>query len=270
MTAFVLWGGIQRIAKLSTLLGALCAAVYAISGLVIVMSHLGTIPKAFSVIFSSAFSSHAFSGGMIGASLFYVIQIGMTWGICSHHIGWGSASIAAAAAKTDVPGRQALIAMAGFFFCIILSAITALVLFVTDAPTLVRVHGPVMTAASFVMHAFRSVIPAGDVLVLFALFAFGFTSVIAWGYYGEKCLEFLLRGKAILGYRICFCLSLLAGSMASLDLFWPLSNCIHGLMALCNTLALIGLSSVVAIETRVFFDLVAKEKRQKHSAELSL
>lgn len=269
MTAIILCGGIQRIAKLSSLLGALCATAYGAGGVIIILSHFDSVPRAFSVILSSAFSMHAVSGGVIGASLFTVIHVAMTWGICSHHIGWGSASIAAAAAKTDVPGRQALITMVGFFLCIILSVITALVLFVTDAPMLMRVHGPIMTAASFVSLAFRSVIPAGDALVLLTLLVFGFTAITGWGYYGEKCMEFLLKGKAVLRYRLCFCACVLAGSISSLDLFWPLSNCIYGLMALCNAVALIGLSSVVAIETRIFFDLIGKEKRQRQSIKSS-
>ncbi len=270
MTALIMTGGIRRIALFSSFVASAMAILYGAGGLIILIAHLDSIPHALFVMFTSAFSTHAISGGVLGASLSAVIHLGMTWGITSHHIGWGSSSIAAAAAKTDVPGRQALIVMGGFFLSIVMSAITALVLFVTDAPALIQSSGAVFSAPSFVMQAFRSVIPGGDILVMFVLVLFGFTAIIGWGYYGEKCMEFLSGRKAVLGYRVLLCAFALMGSVASLEILWPLSSCINGLMALCNSIALIALSSVVAIETRMFFDLVAKEKRQRNSAEINL
>lgn len=268
ITGIVLMGGIKRIAKLATVLGSTLALLYAAGGLIILVGHLDSIPHALHVIFTSAFSTRALSGGVLGASLSAVIQLGLTWGITSQHIGWGNASIAAAAAKTDTPARHALIAMGGSFLCILLSAVTALVLFVTDAPALIQSSNGIFTASSFVMQAFHSVIPAGDILVLCALFVFGFTAMIGWGYYGEKCLEFLCGERTVLGYRALVCTCILVGSIGSLEILWPVSICINGLMALSNVIALIALSSVVAIETRLFFDLAAKEKRQKFSSEL--
>ncbi len=267
MTAFVVIGGIKRIASLTCILASTLAIVYAAGGLIILVGHLDSIPHACYTILASAFSTHAVSGGVLGASLSAVIHLGMLWGISSHHIGWGSSSIASASSKTDVPGRQALITMGGYFLCIVFSAITALVLFVTDAPTLIQSSGAVFSASLFVMHAFHSVIPGGDILVMAALFFFGFTAIIAWGYYGEKCIEFLCGTKAVSGYRALLCVFALFGSVASLEILWPLSSCINGLMALSNMIALIPLSSIVAIETRMLFDLVAKERRQRKSSD---
>ncbi len=260
--------GVKRIAKFATVLATSMALLYAAAGLIILVSHLNSIPSALHVIFSSAFSIRALSGGVLGASLSAVIQLGLTWGITSQHIGWGNASIAAAAAKTDVPARQALIAMGGSFLCLLLSAITGFVLFVTDAPALIQSSSGVFSASSFVMQAFHSVIPSGNILVLCALFVFGFTAILGWGYYGEKCLGFLWGERQILVYRALVGAFILIGSLSSLDILWPLSNCVNGLMVLCNALALMALSSVVAIETRQFFDLATKEKRQKISSEL--
>jgi len=268
LIAIVLMGGVKRIAKLTTVLASTLALLYAAAGLIILVCHLDSIPHALQVIFTSAFSARALTGGVLGASLSAIIQLGLTWGITSQHIGWGNTAMAAAAAKTDVPARQALITMGGSFLCILMSAITALVLFVTDAPALIQSSSGVFTASSFVMQAFHSVIPSGDILVLCALFVFGFTAILGWGYYGEKCLEFLWGERPVLGYRALVCACILMGSICSLDILWPLSSCFNGLMALCNAIALMALSSVVAIETRLFFDIAAKERRQKVSSEL--
>lgn len=262
-------GGIKRIASLTSFLASTFVLLYAAGALIVLISHLDTLPYAFYVLFTSAFSGQALFGGVLGASLTAVIHLGMTWGITAHQIGYGAASIASAVAKTDAPGRQALIGMGGSFLCIVLSAITALVLFVTDAPMLVQVRGGMFSAPSFIMHAFGSAIPFGDILAAVSLLFFGCTAIIGWGYFGEKCMEFLFKGRAIGAYRVLFFALVLSGSIASFEILWPLASCLYGLMCLTNMIALVALSSVVAIETRVFLDLVAKEKCQSKSAELN-
>jgi AGCS family alanine or glycine:cation symporter len=112
------------------------------------------------------------------------------------------------------------------------------------------------------MQAFGSVIPGGSGIITLCLILFGYTTIIAWGYYGEKCVEFIAGGRILGAYRIIFCLCAFLGAVMSFEMVWPLADIMNGLMALPNLIGLIALSGVVIVETRAFFDLLAQEKLQ--------
>jgi len=263
LTAFVLLGGIKSIGKLSAYLVPVMALMYVAGGLVILAVRIDRVPESLLMIVKTAFTGQAAFGGFLGASVMAAMQLGVARGVSSNEAGLGSAPIAAAAAKTDVPGRQALISMTGVFLSsLIVCTITALVVSVTDVLGTVGSDGKLLNGATLVMHAFRAVIPYGDVIVAIGLSLFGYSTVIGWAYYGEKCVEFLAGQKVIFLYRILFCAIVMFGALASFDLVWPLVDIMNGLMAFPNLIGIFGLSSVVILEANSFFALLKREKLQ--------
>lgn len=269
VTAVVLFGGIKSIGKLSSYLVPIMALLYVIGGLVILAVRFEHIPLGLWTIVSTAFTGQAAFGGFLGASVMAAVQLGVARGVSSNEAGLGSAPIAAAAAKTDVPGRQALISMSSVFLSsLVVCTITALVIAVTGVLGVTGDDGKALNGALLVMHAFRSVIPGGDAIVTVGLVLFGYTTIVGWAYYGEKCMEFLIGERALVFYRTLFCLAVFFGAVMSFEIVWPLADIMNGLMALPNLIGLIGLSSVVLSESRLFFALLDREKRLKEEVKI--
>lgn len=262
LTALVLFGGIKNIAKLSSFLVPIMAFLYIVSGLFILCVQYHRVWDGFLTIIQTAFTGQAAVGGFLGASVMMAVQLGAARGISSNEAGMGSAPIAAAAAKTDVPGRQALISMSGVFFSsFVVCTITALVISVTDVLGTIGVNGEVLNGVALVIHAFRSVIPGGEFIVILGIILFGYTTIIGWAYYGEKSMEFLCGESLQKSYRIFFCFCVFLGSIMSLEIVWPLADIMNGLMTFPNLIGLIGLSSVACNEAQLFFQLLKHEKK---------
>ncbi len=264
VTGVVLLGGIKSIGKVSSFLVPIMALMYVACGLAILVMRFDKIPEGLMAIVTTAFTGQAAFGGFLGASVMAAVQLGVARGVSSNEAGLGSAPIAAAAAKTDVPGRQALISMSGVFLSsIVVCTITALVIAVTGVLGMTGADGKALNGSLLVMQAFRSVIPGGDVIVTIGLVLFGYTTIVGWSYYGEKCMEFLAGEKALVGYRTLFSLFVFVGAVMSFDMVWPIADIMNGLMALPNLVGLLGLSSVIASESKAFFALLDREKLQK-------
>lgn len=266
VTAVVLFGGIKSIGKVSSYLVPIMALLYVIGGLIILAVHFDRIPIGLWTIVSTAFTGQAAFGGFLGASVMAAVQLGVARGVSSNEAGLGSAPIAAAAAKTDVPGRQALISMSGVFLSsLVVCTITALVIAVTDVLGAVGVDGKALNGALLVMQAFRSVLPGGDIIVTIGLILFGYTTIVGWAYYGEKCMEFLAGQRALILYRTLFCSAVFLGAVMSFEIVWPLADIMNGLMALPNLIGLMGLSSVILSESKTFFAMLDRERGQSSS-----
>lgn len=264
ITGIVLLGGIKSIGKISSYLVPIMAVVYIVGGLVILFAHFDRIPAGLLTIIQTAFTGQAAFGGFLGATVMAAVQLGVARGVSSNEAGLGSAPIAAAAAKTDVPGRQALISMSGVFLSsLVVCTITALAISVTNVLGMTGADGKALNGALLVMEAFNSVIPGGRLIVTACLVLFGYTTIVGWAYYGEKCMEFLAGDRALLIFRTLFCLFAFAGAVLGFDIVWPLADIMNGLMALPNLIGLIGLSSIITIESRAFFDLLEREKLRK-------
>jgi AGCS family alanine or glycine:cation symporter len=260
-TSVVVLGGIKTIGKVSSYLVPIMALMYVVGGLIILGVHIDKVPHSFFQIIKSAFTGQAAFGGFLGASVMAAVQMGVARGVSSNEAGLGSAPIAAAAAKTDVPGRQALISMTGVFLSsLIVCTITALVISVTDVLGTLGPDGKALNGAPLVMQAFRSVIPGGSAIVAVGLVLFGYTTIIGWAYYGEKCVEFMAGERTLKLYRMIFCVMVFFGAIMSFDLVWPLVDIMNGLMALPNLIGLFALSGVIAAEANQFFSLLQREK----------
>ncbi|SFG98515.1 alanine or glycine:cation symporter, AGCS family [Desulfotomaculum arcticum] len=253
LTAAVILGGIKSIGKATGIIVPFMAVFYVLAGLIIILINIDKVPAAFSIIFSSAFNLQAGFGALIGSTIRY----GVARGVFSNEAGLGSAPIAAAAAKTDHPCRQALVSMTGTFLdTIIVCTITGLTLVMAGLyPGLEKAQAAALTSRSF-----DSFFPGiGSLIVTIGLVFFAYSTVLGWSYYGEKCFYYLVGRKGIIFYRILFSLAVLVGATRELSLVWDIADTLNGAMAIPNLIALLALSGVIAAETRDFKKIRAKE-----------
>ena len=249
-TAVVILGGIKSISKVSSVIVPFMAVFYVLGGLIIILLNLDALMPALKLIFSDAFTGNAVAGGALGT----VIRYGVARGVFSNEAGMGSAPIAAAAAKTDHPVRQALVSMTGTFLdTIVVCSITGIVLVMGN----MYMDGE--TGAALTTHTFNKMLPGpGGWIVTFGLIFFAYSTILGWCYYGEKCATYLFGDKCITIYRVIYVATVMLGTVASLDLVWAAADTFNGLMAIPNLIALLALSGVIIKETKDF-----KEKRKR-------
>ncbi len=261
LCGLTLLGGIKSIGRVASYLVPFMALFYIGGSLYILGTHYDKIPMAFSMIIRGAFNGQAALGGFLGSTLIVALQVGFSRGMMTSEAGLGTASIAAAAAKTDVPGRQALVSMTGAFLAtIVMCSATALVLAVTSVFGNVDANGNIINGASLTAMAFQSVFTWGGHFVAIGLILFAFTTLLGWAYYGEKCIEYLLGVRAIIPYRLLFIIVIVPGAILNLDLVWMLSDICNGMMAIPNLIGVCALSSVVIAETNSFIELIKEEE----------
>ena len=250
LAAMVLLGGIRRIANVAGKLVPMMAVAYISAGLVILIINYETLPHAFSLIFTHAFTPIAATGGFAGAAVWAAIRFGVARGIFSNEAGLGSAPIAHAAASTDSPVQQGNIAMLGTFIdTIIICSITGLVIISSGAWS----QGE--NGASLSSAAFESALPGvGSYIVTIGLSVFAFTTILGWSFYSEKCVEYLFGERAITPFRFLWIIAVPIGATASLDFMWLVADTLNALMAIPNLIALILLSPVVFKLTKEHFD----------------
>ena len=262
VTGIALFGGIKIIGKVSSWLVPAMAVFYILGGLALIALHLDALPAAFGEIFRQAFSGKAAAGGLAGSTIMMAIQYGVSRSVFSNEAGLGTAPIAAAAAKTDVPGRQALISMSGVFITsMVVCTITGLAIAVSGLLGQAGPDGIPLNGSMLALAAFQNGIPFGGFVVTISLILFGYSTIVGWAYYGEKCTEYLFGVAAIRWYRMLFALVLIPGSMLSLNAVWSFANIMNGLMAFPNLVGLFGLSAIVIAETREFEKLLKFERK---------
>lgn len=245
VTAFVILGGVKSIGKVVGIFVPFMIFAYVGSGLVILIMNFELVPGALSTMFSSTFSAEAIGGGALGAAIRY----GVARGVFSNEAGLGSAPIAAAAAKTDFPGRQALVSMTQVLIdTLIVCSITGLTIVMGGQYT-EGLEGIALTQASFAYFLG----PIGEIIVTVSLVFFAYSTVLGWCYYGERSAYYLLGEKVIVPYRVLYILVAGLGAMTTnLNLIWSISDVFNGLMAIPNLIGLLFLSGVVVAETKRF------------------
>jgi len=262
LTGIALFGGIRSIGKVASWLVPAMAVFYIVGGLLLILFHLDSLPAAFKEIFSQAFTGKAAAGGAAGSAILMAIQFGVSRSVFSNEAGLGTAPIAAAAAKTDVPGRQALISMSGVFITsMVVCTITGLAIAVSGLLGQTGPDGVLLNGSLLAMAAFQNGIPFGGFVVTISLILFGYSTIVGWAYYGEKCTEYLFGLRSVRWYRILFTLVLIPGAMLSLNAVWSFANIMNGLMAFPNLIGLFGLSAIVIAETRDFEKLLKFERK---------
>lgn len=251
ITAFVVLGGIQSISRVSSVVVPFMAVLYIVGGLVVIAMHFDLLLPTLKVIMHDAFTGQAVAGGVVGT----VIRYGVARGGFSNEAGMGSAPIAAAAAKTDHPVRQALVSMTGTFLdTIIVCSITGIVLVMG----ILQSNGgtfavPDLEGAALTTATFDAMLSGyGGWVVTIGLIFFAYSTTLGWCYYGEKCATYVFGDKSVPMYRVIYVATVMLGTVLSMDMVWAAADTFNGLMAVPNLIALLLLSRVIVQETRDF------------------
>lgn len=247
----VVLGGIKSIGRVTSVLVPSMILLYMGACAIVLVAHAADIPAAFATIFTDAFSGTAAAGGFLGATIAQAMRFGVARGIFSNESGLGSAGIAAAAAQTQEPARQALVSMTQTFIdTIIVCTFTGVAIIASGA------WQSGQNGAALTQLAFDQAIPGpvGPAVVAVCLALFAFSTILGWAYYGGRAIEYILGARAILPYRVVWVIATFLGAIYTLDFVWLFSDVMNGLMAVPNLVGLLLLSGVAARETREYLE----------------
>jgi len=244
----VILGGIKRIADTAGAIVPVMAISYIVMSLIVILMHVSEDPAALSLIVDSAFNGASAAGGFAGATVWAAIRFGVARGIFSNEAGLGSAPIAHAAAKTNEPVEQGLIAMLGTLIdTLIVCTMTGLVIVLTG------VLDSGVSGASLTSMAFGAALPGGEWVVTIGVIVFATTTMMGWAFYGERCVVYLFGTKGIMPFRVLWVLAIPVGAGADLGLIWLVADTLNAFMAIPNLVGLLLLSPVVFALTREYF-----------------
>jgi AGCS family alanine or glycine:cation symporter len=244
----VVLGGITRIARVASWLVPSMALGYILMSVVVIITHADQVPGAVVTIVDAAMNGSAAAGGFAGATVWAALRFGVARGIFSNEAGLGSAPIAHAAARTDEPVQQGMIAMLGTFIdTLVVCTMTGLVIVIMD----VLPSG--VDGASLTSMAFGSAFPGGEYIVTLGLCLFAFTTMIGWSFYGERCVVYLFGTRGIMPFRLAWVVAIPVGTVVELDLVWLIADTLNAFMAIPNLIALILLGPLVFKLTREYF-----------------
>lgn len=249
-TGLVIVGGIKSIARTTSAIVPFMIIFYLIGAVITLVVFRGNIPEAFFSIFRHALSPTAAAGGFLGATIAQTLRMGVARGIFSNESGLGSSPIAAAAAKTKNPVGQGLVSMTQTFIdTIVVCTFTGLVILSSGVWTSGE-NGAALSA-----EAFESGYSFGADIVAISLAFFAYSTLLGWSYYGEKAIEYILKERAVMPYRVVFTLVVFLGAVVKLELVWAFADIMNGLMAFPNLIGLLGLSRVVVEETKKYLPI---------------
>jgi AGCS family alanine or glycine:cation symporter len=253
----VIIGGIKRIGAFTEKLVPFMIAFYFLGALIIIIAKFTQIPAAFLLIFQSAFGFKPVVGALVGIGIQQAMSQGVSKGVLSNESGLGSAAIAQAAAKSDDPSKNGLLAMTGTFIdTIVVNTLTTLSIVLTGAYKLTEAWGEgTLTSTALTAHAFDAVVPLGWVIPI-ASFLFGYSTLLAWCYYGEQCFKYLVGVQVAKWYRWVFLALLFIGALLQgkyLTIVWYIGDTFNAFMALPNLIALILLAKFVSRFTKDYF-----------------
>ena len=257
--AFVLLGGIQRLADVCSLLVPVMAVIYVAASLIVILVNIADLPVAISAILVGAFNPSAVAGGLAGVGIKTALTKGVGRGIFSNEAGLGSAPIAHAAADVDHPVKQGIFGVFEVFMdTIVVCTMTALVVLLGVGPQNIAYGTDI--GANLTIMGFQSVFGGAlpGVAVAICLTLFALSTVLAWALYGTRCVEYLLGYKAVRVYQIIFCLFACIAGTVKLDLAWAVADTLNGLMAIPNLIGLALLSPVVVKLTKEYFSKAKK------------
>ena len=240
--AMVLLGGIQRIGQVSEKLVPFMAALYVILAIGVVILHISRVPAVLAMIFKSAFTPQAATGGIIG-SMFLSMKKGVSRGIFSNEAGLGTGSIAHACADTNNAVHQGMFGIFEVFMdTIVICTLTGLVILL-GAPNIVygQAAGAELTISGFTATYGGWV----SIFTAVAMCCFAFSTIIGWGLYGSRCIEFLGGEKLVRPFLVAYSFVSIIGATINLGLLWDIADTFNGLMASPNLIALLILSGQV-------------------------
>ncbi|MCI7226480.1 MAG: sodium:alanine symporter family protein [Lachnospiraceae bacterium] len=250
LVGMILLGGIKRIGQVTEKLVPFMALLYIVLALGVVLMNIRVLPAVFVSIIRGAFQPSAVTGGVVG-SMFMSMKKGVSRGIFSNEAGLGTGSIAHACADTRKPVKQGMFGIFEVFAdTIVICTLTALVILCSQVP----VNYGAAAGAELTIQGFTSVY--GDWVSIFtavAMCCFAFSTILGWGLYGARCIEFLFSEKVINPFMVAYSLVAILGATANLGLMWSIAETFNGLMAIPNLIALFLLSGTVVKLVKDYF-----------------
>lgn len=250
LVALILLGGIKRIGRVAEMLVPFMALLYIILALGVIFLNIDRVPGVFASIIEGAFSPASVTGGVVG-SFFLSMQKGVARGIFSNEAGLGTGSIAHATADTDHPVKQGFFGIFEVFAdTIVICTMTALVIlcsgvsvsYGTDAGAELTINGFITTYGSWV-----------SIFTAVALCCFAFSTILGWGLYGTRCIEFLFGSWINKPFMVVYSLVAVIGATADLGFLWSVAETFNGLMSIPNLIALFLLSGTVVKLVKDYF-----------------
>lgn len=251
LIALILLGGIKRIGQVTEKLVPFMAIMYILLAVGVVVVHIGSIPTVFSSIIRGAFDPAAVTGGAVG-SFFMSMKKGVSRGIFSNEAGLGTGSIAHACADTRKPVKQGFFGIFEVFVdTIVICSLTALVILCSGVP----VGYGAAAGAELTISGFTSVYGGWvSIFTAVAMCCFAFSTIIGWGLYGTRCIEFLFGSRANKPFMLLYSLVAIVGATMNLGLMWSIAETFNGLMVIPNLIAVFLLSGVVVKMVKDYFD----------------
>jgi len=247
--AFIFLGGVQRLASVTEKVVPLMAAVFLFGGLIVLVVRIKYIPETFAMIFRYAFEPQAIVGGGFGYAIKLAISQGAKRGLFSNEAGMGSTPHAHALAKVKHPQEQGEIAMVSVFIdTFVILTLTAMVILTSG------VLGSGATGAALAQLAFSQKFGwFGDAFIAMCMLFFAFSTIIGWGLYGTRCIEFLFGSRSNMPFMVLYSLTAIVGATMNLGLMWSIAETFNGLMVIPNLIAVFLLSGVVVKLTKEYF-----------------
>ena len=255
LTAIVIFGGIKAIAGVCEKLVPFMAAFYVIGCIIILCMNYDYIIPAICVICKLAFTKGAVAGGLVGAGIQMAIRYGVARGLFSNESGLGSAPIAAAAAQTRNPVRQALVSSTGTFWdTVVVCLMTGLVLVTTIMKNPSINADSVDNGGQLTSLAFGQIPVIGPIILTLGIICFAYSTVLGWAYYGERCIEYVIGKKGLIPYRILYVVVAAIAPIVALDLVWLIADTLNALMAIPNLVAVLLLSNLMVRDTKKYIN----------------
>lgn len=255
LTAIVIIGGIKSIASVCEKLVPFMAAFYVLGCIIILCINYDFIIPAIATIVKLAFTPGAAAGGLVGSGIRYAMQYGVARGLFSNESGMGSAPIAAAAAQTRNPVRQALVSSTGTFWdTVVVCLMTGLVLVTTIMKNPAINANEISNGGVLTSKAFGQIPVIGPVILVVGIISFAYSTILGWAYYGERCVEYFAGKAGLIPYRILYIAVAAIAPIVALDLVWTIADILNALMAIPNLVAVLLLSPVIVKETRKYIN----------------
>ena len=254
-TALVIFGGIKSISSVCEKLVPFMALFYVIGCIVILGINIDFLFPALKTIVTLAFQPGAAAGGLTGGGIMLALHYGVARGLFSNESGMGSAPIAAAAAQTRNPVRQALVSATGTFWdTVVVCAMTGLVLVTSIMKNPSIDIGNVSNGGVLTTLAFDQIPYIGPMILVFGIILFAYSTVLGWAYYGERCVEYCFGKNALIPYRVLYVLVAAIAPVVALDLVWTIADILNALMAIPNLIAVLLLTPVIVKETKKYIN----------------
>ncbi len=255
LTAVVIFGGIKSIARVCERLVPFMALFYVLGCIVILGINYDYIIPAITTICRLAFQPGAAAGGLVGSGIMLAMRYGVARGLFSNESGMGSAPIAAAAAQTRNPVRQALVSSTETFWdTVVVCLMTGLVLVSTIMKNPAINANEITDGGVLTSLAFDQIPVIGPLILVVGIISFAFSTILGLAYYGERCVEYFAGKKGLIPYRVLYIAVAVIAPVVALDVVWDIADILNALMAIPNLIAVLLLSPVIVKETKRYLD----------------